>query len=121
MKKRRIAGQEVSELGLGCMGMSFAYGPADEQESIRVLNRALELGVNFWDTADVYGAGKNEELLAKVLKTKRDQVFLASKFGNVYDRSMTAHQDLARDESAWVVDGTPDYVRKCCERSLQRL
>jgi aryl-alcohol dehydrogenase-like predicted oxidoreductase len=121
MKQRKVGQESVGEIGLGCMGMSWAYGPTDEDENLKVLHRALELGVNFWDTADVYGAGKNEELLGKVLATKRDQVFLATKFGNVYDRSMTAHQDLARDESAWVVDGTPEYVRKCCELSLQRL
>jgi aryl-alcohol dehydrogenase-like predicted oxidoreductase len=103
------------------MGMSWAYGPTDEIENLQVLDRALDLGVNFWDTADIYGAGKNEELLSKALVANRDKVFLATKFGNVYDRSMTAHQDLARDESAWVVDGTPDYVRKCCDLSLKRL
>lgn len=121
MKKRRIAGQEVSELGLGCMGMSFAYGPADEQESIQVLNRALELGVNFWDTADMYGAGKNEELLAKVLKDRRSEVFLATKFANVYDRTQTSHQDLVAANPPFIVDGTPEYVRKSCESSLRRL
>lgn len=101
--------------------MSWAYGPSDEAENLRVLGRALEIGVNFWDTADVYGAGKNELLLAQALKGRRERVFLASKFGNVYDRSMTTHQDLAGDEKAWVVDGTPGYVRKCCEASLRRL
>ncbi len=68
------------------MGMSFAYGQPNDPESITVLNRALELGVNFWDTADMYGAGANEKLLSQVLATKRDQVFLATKFGNVTDR-----------------------------------
>jgi aryl-alcohol dehydrogenase-like predicted oxidoreductase len=121
MKQRKIAGQSVGEIGLGCMGMSWAYGTTDEQESLRVLDRALELGVNFWDTADVYGAGKNEELLAKALKSHRESVFLASKFGNVYDPPMTTHQDQVTDPAQWIVDGTPSYVRKCCDLSLQRL
>lgn len=74
MKQRTIAGTSVGALGLGCMGMSWAYGPADRDEALRTLGRALELGVNFWDTADVYGAGENEKLLAEALKGKRDQV-----------------------------------------------
>ncbi|HVT11235.1 MAG TPA: aldo/keto reductase [Fimbriimonadaceae bacterium] len=111
----------MGEIGLGCMGMSHAYGPSDEGESLRVLDRSLELGVNFWDTADLYGAGKNELLLAKALATKRERVFLATKFGNVYDRSLTAHQDLVKEETFWIVDGTPEYVRKCCDLSLERL
>lgn len=102
------------------MGMSFAYGPADDNDSLAVLDRAIELGVDFWDTADMYGAGKNEELLAKALANHRDSVFLATKFGNVYDRAMTSHHDLAAGEG-WIVDGTPEYVRKCIDRSLERL
>lgn len=89
MKQRRIAGTLVGELGLGCMGMSQSYGPSDENESLRVLDRAIELGCNFWDTADVYGAGKNELLLAKALKKRRGKVFLATKVGNVRDRTLT--------------------------------
>ena len=103
------------------MGMSHAYGTPDKAESMRTLERALALGINFWDTADLYGAGHNEELLSEALATCRDQVFLCSKFGNVYDRSMTSHQDLVQAEKPWIVDGTPAYVRKCCERSLERL
>ena len=103
------------------MGMSFAYGPADDNESLRVLNRSIELGVNFWDTADMYGAGKNELLLAQSLTTNRDQVFLATKFGNVYDRALTSHQDQVQDDVQWIVDGTPEYVHKACDRSLERL
>ncbi len=102
------------------MGMSFAYGPANDNDSLAVLDRAIELGVDFWDTADMYGAGKNEELLAKALANHRDSVFLATKFGNVYDRAMTSHHDLAAGEG-WIVDGTPEYVRKCIDRSLERL
>jgi len=79
MKQRVIAGNSISAIGLGCMGMSQSYGPADEDESLRVLDRAIELGCNFWDTADMYGAGKNELLLAKALKKHRTQVFLATK------------------------------------------
>lgn len=121
MKQRKIGRESVGEIGLGCMGMSFAYGPSDDNESLRVLRRSLELGVNFWDTADMYGAGKNEELISNVLPEVREGVFLATKFGNVYDRTLTSHQDLVREESQWIVDGTPDYVRKCCDLSLQRL
>ncbi len=121
MDQRRIGDDLVGEIGLGCMGMSFAYGPADEQESLRVLDRALELGVNHWDTADLYGMGANEELLAKALVGRRDDVFLATKFGNVFDRSMTSHQDLVAAEAGWIVDGTPAYARACLEASLTRL
>ena len=121
MKQRTIGGQSVGAIGLGCMGMSFAYGPADENESIAVLNRALELGVNHWDTADMYGAGKNEELLSKVLKDRRDEVFLATKFANVYDKSLTSHQDLVAQGDPWIVDNTPAYIRKAIDLSLRRL
>lgn len=121
MKQRTIAGREVGAIGLGCMGMSWLYGSADNEESIRVLNRALELGVNHWDTADVYGAGDNERLLSEVLKTRRDEVFLASKFANVYDRSLTSHQDQVEAGVGWIVDGTPAYIRKAIDLSLQRL
>jgi aryl-alcohol dehydrogenase-like predicted oxidoreductase len=121
MKQRTIAGREVGAIGLGCMGMSWLYGAADNAESVRVLNRALELGVNHWDTADVYGAGDNERLLAEVLKTRRDEVFLATKFANVYDRSLTSHQDQVEAGVGWIVDGTPAYIQKTIDLSLQRL
>ncbi|MBS1714684.1 MAG: aldo/keto reductase [Armatimonadetes bacterium] len=121
MENRKIADRNVGALGLGCMGMSWAYGTADKDEALRTLDRALELGVDFWDTADVYGAGDNEKLLAGSLKGRRDRVFLATKFGNVYDRSMTSHQDLVQQDKGWIVDGTPAYVRKCAELSLSRL
>lgn len=121
MKLRKLGDRHVGEIGLGCMGMSFAYGASDEAECLRVFDRALALGCNFWDTADMYGAGANESLLAKRLNTRRAEVFLATKFGNVYDRSMTSHQDQVAADAPWIVDGTPTYVKKACERSLQRL
>jgi aryl-alcohol dehydrogenase-like predicted oxidoreductase len=103
---------EVSALGLGCMGMSEFYGQGDDQESLRVLDRALELGVTFYDTADVYGMGRNEELLARWLPRVRDRVVLATKFGIVRDPA---------DPTFLGIQGDPAYVRKCCEASLRRL
>jgi aryl-alcohol dehydrogenase-like predicted oxidoreductase len=121
MKQRQIGKEQVGEIGLGCMGMSFAYSGGTEEESLAVLRRSLEVGSNLWDTADMYGAGNNEKLLAQVLKTRRSEVFLATKFANVYDRSMTSHQDLVEQSATYIVDGTPEYVRKCIDASLQRL
>lgn len=121
MNQRTIGKDSVGAIGLGCMGMSWAYGPGDEEGSLQVLDRALELGVNHWDTADLYGAGDNEKLLAKRLSTRRSEVFLASKFGNVYDRSLTTHQDQVEANVPWIVDGTPEYVRKAIDLTLQRL
>lgn len=105
-------GLQVSAIGLGCMGMSDFYGPADEKTNLDVLNHALDIGVNFLDTADMYGiGGANERLLAKVLRTRRDEVVLATKFGNV--RAPTG-EFLG-------VDGSPTYVAAACNASLQRL
>ncbi len=121
MKQRTIGSVQVGEIGLGCMGMSFAYSGGNDEESLQVLHRALDLGCNFWDTADLYGAGKNELLLALALKERRSDVFLATKFANVYDRTMTSHQDLVEKGVPYIVDGTPEYIRKCVDQSLRRL
>jgi len=104
-------GLEVSAIGLGCMGMSDFYGPADEATNLSVLNAALDIGINFLDTADVYGTGANERLLGKVLKTRREEVVLATKFGHV----------RGPDGAFIGIDGTPEYVHAACDASLQRL
>ncbi len=112
MKQRKL-GEElvVSELGLGCMGMSEFYGRTDEAEAIKTIHRALDLGVTFLDTADMYGPFTNEKLVGKALEGKRDQVVLATKFGN--ERN---------EDGSWVgVNGRPEYVKKACDASLQRL
>ncbi len=121
MKQRSIAGFLVGEMGLGLLGLSQAYGPVDDAESLHVLERAIELGYNFWDTGDWYGAGKNEILVGKALKKYRQKVFLATKVGIVYDRSLTSHQDQVQATPSWIIDGTPDYIRKCIDLSLERL
>lgn len=122
MNQRKIGDRMVGEIGLGCMGMSWAYGQGlSSKEAHPVLEKALELGVNHWDTADVYGSGENEKLIGPMVQKHRDKVFLASKFGNVFDRSLTAHQDQVEAGKSWIVDGTPEYARKCIDLSLQRL
>ena len=111
--RRKLGPQslEVSAIGLGCMGMSDFYGPSDEASNLRVLNVALDMGINFFDTADMYGIGANERLLGKVLNTRREEVVLATKFGSV----------RGSDGAFLGINGTPEYVLAACDASLERL
>jgi aryl-alcohol dehydrogenase-like predicted oxidoreductase len=104
-------GQQISLMGLGCMGMSDFYGPAEDARSIGVIHRALEMGQNFLDTADIYGIGRNEELVGNAIRDRRDQAVLATKFGNV----------RAPDGTFLGQNSKPDYVRQACDASLKRL
>ncbi len=119
MKLRRLGKSEVMlpAIGLGCMGMSHAYGEGNDEESIKVLHKALDLGINFWDTADFYGSGKNEELLSKVLQTNRDKVFIATKFGFRVKEGIRTFRTM---EDAYL-DCSPVYIKKAVEASLKRL
>ena len=111
---RRKLGQnglEVSAIGLGCMGMSDFYGPSDEETNLKVLNAAIDIGIDFLDTADIYGMGANERLLGKILGARRSEVVLATKFGSV----------RGPDGAFLGVSGTPEYVRTSCDASLERL
>lgn len=113
MEKRKLGAQglEVSAMGLGCMGMSEFYGATDELESVATIQRALELGVTFLDTADMYGPFTNEELVGRAIRGKREQVVLATKFGNV----------RGQDGSFQGINGSAQYVRQACDASLKRL
>ena len=114
MEKRKLGSQgfTASQIGLGCMGMSEFYGTQNDEESIKTLHRSLELGINFWDTADMYGPYKNEELVGTALKGKREQVTLATKFGIIRNAENPAQRGF---------NGKPEYVKKSCEGSLKRL
>lgn len=118
MKKRKLGGTGYEAvMGLGCMGMSAAYGTADEEESLATLERALELGVTFWDTADCYGDGANERLLSRVTVHNRHKVFLATKCGFVLNEGFTDSFQAGASH----LDGSPSHIRAACERSLKNL
>jgi aryl-alcohol dehydrogenase-like predicted oxidoreductase len=111
MERRKLGqGLEVSAQGLGCMGMSAWYGPIDDEESVATIHRALELGIDFLDTADVYGQGANEELVGKAVAGRRDDYVIATKFGNRWF-----------DDGSRTIDGSPEYVREAIDASLRRL
>jgi aryl-alcohol dehydrogenase-like predicted oxidoreductase len=112
MKYRKLGntGENLSAIGLGCMGMSHAYGTVDDAESIATLEESIQLGVNFWDTADMYGKGKNEELVSRVLVNNRNKIFLATKFGFRW-----------KDDGTNYLNVTPAYIKEAVEASLRRL
>ncbi|GAB3800659.1 aldo/keto reductase [Spirosoma humi] len=116
-RKLGTTGEQLSALGLGCMGMSFAYGPVDEQESLATLESALDLGINFWDTADMYANGANEELIAKVLVPNRQKIFIATKFGFRFKDGVAGPSSAV----GTYFDGSPAWIKVAVEQSLKRL
>ncbi|MNX65604.1 General stress protein 69 [compost metagenome] len=119
MKYRKLGttGEQLSALGLGCMGMSFAYGPTDDKESLATLEKALDLGINFWDTADMYANGANEELISKILVPNRDKVFIATKFGFRFKDGIAGPSSA----KGTYFDGSPAWMKVAVEKSLKRL
>ena len=112
MQHRQLRNLDVSAIGLGCMGMSEFYGPGDEASGIATIHRAIDLGITFFDTSNMYGNGANEELLGRAVRGKRDKVVIATKFGIVRDPAVPTWRSL---------NGTPEYAKACCETSLKRL
>lgn len=119
MKYRNLGttGEQLSALGLGCMGMSFAYGATNDKESLATLEKALDLGVNFWDTADMYGNGSNEELISKILVPNRNKVFIATKFGFRFKDGIAGPSSA----TGTYFDGSPAWIKVAVEQSLKRL
>lgn len=116
-KKLGKTGEQLSAIGLGCMGMSFAYGETNEQENIETLHRAIDLGINFWDTADMYANGQNEELISKVLVPNRNKIFIATKFGFRFKDGIVGPSNSA----GTYFDGSPKWIKQAVELSLKRL
>lgn len=122
MKYRKFANTniELSVIGLGCMGMSMSYGERNDEESLKTLKRSIELGINFWDTADIYGAGDNEKLISKILVENRDKIFIATKIGFRAGNDVDEGKE-PKEAKATYLDGSPKHIREGVEKSLKRL